>query len=111
MFRSTLRHSSPLPSSTTLSPPHHTSHFNFSTAPIIAPSDTSHPVLPLSPLNTLQPGEPHVFYKATKLACAYSLESEPAELANYICIALLIEVSNSNLILSPYQSIALHLSV
>lgn len=108
-----LRPSSPLPLSTTLSPPHHTSHFIFSTetTPIITPTGASCQVLPLSPLNTLQPCEPQVFHEATKLVCPYSLESEPAEVANYICIALLIEVSNSNLILSPYQSVEFHLSI
>lgn len=96
MFQVTVRPSSPLPSFTILSPPHHTSHFIFSTKTplVIAPSD-------FPPLNPLQPCEPQVFYEANKLACPYSLESEPAELANYICIALLIEVSNSNLILPP----------
>lgn len=97
MLQSTLRSSSPLPSSTTLSPPHHTSHLISSTeaTPIITP-DAYHPVPPSSPLHTLHPCEPQVFYEATKLACPYSLKSEPGELANYISIALLIEVSNSN---------------
>lgn len=92
------------------------SHFSFNfqhwNNPLLSPLQTlSSSVLPSSPLNTLQPCEPQVFYEATKLACPYSLKSESAELANYICIALLIEVSNSNLIISSHQSIEFHLSL
>lgn len=36
-------------------------------------------------LNTLQPGEPKVFSETIKLACPFSLETEPAELLNYLC--------------------------
>jgi len=94
-----------------LPPYHHLITLSTKPTPIITPSAASRPVLLLSPLNTLQPCEPQVFYKATKLACPYSLASEPAEVANYICIALLIEVSNSNLIIFPYLWIAFHLSI
>lgn len=39
--------------------------------------------------NTLQPGEPKVFSEAIKLACPFSLETEPAELLNCLCAIIL----------------------
>lgn len=70
---------------------HYTSHFivGAKMAPTLHTS-------PLPPLNTLQPCEPQVVYEATKLVCPYSTKSEPAQLVNCICIALLKEVSYSN---------------